>query len=74
MGRSTVTTTVAPDGKMNLSARDGALPITCRGNVITFDWKNDASKRYTLTLESPGVFSGSRVGRSSDYDATLKKI
>lgn len=68
-----VSTAVAPDGKMSIATSRGALPITCRGNVITFDWKNDESKRYTLTFENPSMFSGSRSGRSSDYDATLRK-
>lgn len=69
-----VTTTVAPDGKMSVTTRRGSLPITCRGKVITFDWSNDASKRYTLTLDNPGMFSGARAGSHRDYDATMKKL
>jgi hypothetical protein len=68
-----VTTAVATDGKMSIATRRGVLPITCRGNVITFDWKNEENKRYTLTLKNPSMFSGSRAGNSSDYDAALVK-
>ena len=67
----TVGTNVSADGTMTIGP---SLKITCSSRKIAFDWRHDPSKRYTLTLEKDGVFSGSRTGSRSDYNATLKRI
>ncbi|NKB19314.1 MAG: hypothetical protein GKS01_02110 [Alphaproteobacteria bacterium] len=69
-----VTMGVAADGAITIkNRRRGPFTIKCSGKNISFDWKNDDSKRYTLTMEKDGNFDGSRTGSSDDYGATLKK-
>ena len=67
-------TRVAADGTMAFVRYGKTIKITCDSKEIVFDWKNQESKRYTLTLGKDGVFSGSRSSNYVDgYPATLKK-
>jgi hypothetical protein len=70
----TATTAVAADGAITIKTRRrGPFKVRCDGKEISFDWRNDESKRYTLTLQKDGNFEGSRSGSNDDYGATLKK-
>tara|TARA_R110002073_G_C9327885_1_gene568986 strand:- start:385 stop:756 length:372 start_codon:yes stop_codon:yes gene_type:complete len=71
---STVETRVAENGKMEVVGKTMSMAITCDGRQIYFDWKNQERKRYTLTLESDGSFSGSRPDKKGGtYSATLRR-
>jgi len=72
-GSWTITTDVAADGAMTIATRRGPLKIRCDDKEISFDWKEDSSKRYTMTLQNDGSFSGSRTGSHNDYNASLTK-